>query len=96
MLLITCPWCGPRAQIEFTYGGDAGKARPADPDALSDAEWHEHLYLRDNRKGPHDELWQHSGGCRSWFKARRDTRNHDILATGPVDADFDSTGSDET
>ncbi|MDQ2918068.1 MAG: sarcosine oxidase subunit delta, partial [Pseudomonadota bacterium] len=22
-MLIPCPWCGPRNQIEFTYGGDA-------------------------------------------------------------------------
>ena len=20
MMLITCPWCGPRAHVEFTYG----------------------------------------------------------------------------
>ena len=32
MLLIPCPWCGPRAQAEFTYGGDATLTRPA-PDA---------------------------------------------------------------
>ena len=29
MLLIPCPWCGPRSQIEFTYGGDATVKRPA-------------------------------------------------------------------
>ena len=28
MLLIPCPWCGPRSQIEFTYGGDATSTRP--------------------------------------------------------------------
>ena len=22
MLLIPCPWCGPRPQTDFTYGGD--------------------------------------------------------------------------
>ena len=35
MMLILCPWCGPRNQIEFIYGGDAnrGKAPPCDPQA---------------------------------------------------------------
>ena len=37
MLLITCPWCGPRDEVEFHYGGQAGVAHPADPDALDDA-----------------------------------------------------------
>ena len=29
MMLIPCPWCGPRNQVEFTYGGDATVKRPA-------------------------------------------------------------------
>jgi heterotetrameric sarcosine oxidase delta subunit len=83
MLLIPCPWCGPRNQIEFTYGGDATLPRPADN--VSIAEWFAYVYLRDNPKGPHDELWLHSAGCRSWFKVRRDTRTHDILASARID-----------
>ncbi|MFO1061925.1 MAG: sarcosine oxidase subunit delta [Dongiaceae bacterium] len=31
MLLITCPYCGPRDEEEFSYGGEAHIARPADP-----------------------------------------------------------------
>ena len=46
-----------------------------------------YVYLRDNPMGPHDELWLHSGGCRSWFKVRRDTRTHDILASARIDED---------
>jgi len=83
MMLIPCPWCGPRAQSEFTYGGDATVKQPA-PDAPAD-EWFAYVYLRDNPKGPHDELWLHSAGCRTWFKVRRDTRTHDILATARMD-----------
>ena len=79
MLLIPCPWCGPRAQSEFTYGGDASLMRPA-VDA-SEAAWVAFVYLRDNPAGPHDELWQHSAGCRQWFRVRRDTRTHAILAS---------------
>ena len=87
MLLITCPWCGPRAQIEFTYGGDASIVRPADPDAVSAGEWLDHVYLRDNPRGPHDEWWQHSAGCRSWIRVRRDTWTHRMIGSGPPGAD---------
>ena len=39
MLLIPCPWCGPRDETEFHYGGQAHVAYPEDPAALSDEEW---------------------------------------------------------
>ena len=93
MLLITCPWCGPRAQIEFTYGGDAGVVRPADPDAVSAGEWLDHVYLRDNPRGPHDEWWQHTSGCRAWVKVRRDTWTHRVLGSGPPGAGLGGDGS---
>ena len=90
-MLIPCPWCGPRSQVEFTYGGDATLRRAA-ADA-PEAAWAEYVYLRDNPCGPHDELWYHGAGCRSWFKVRRDTRTHEILASapagGPPDQVFD-------
>ena len=81
MLIIECPYCGPRVQAEFTYGG-ADLARPP-PDALADA-WFAYVYLRDNPKGAHDELWQHSAGCRTWLRVRRDTRTHDIESVEAV------------
>ena len=51
MLSIPCPWCGPRDETEFRYGGQAGIAYPADPDAMTDAEWAGYLFMRDNPKG---------------------------------------------
>ncbi|HKU85984.1 MAG TPA: sarcosine oxidase subunit delta [Casimicrobiaceae bacterium] len=87
-MLIPCPWCGLRSQIEFTNGGDATLRRPA-TDA-SEAAWAEYVYLRDNPCGPHDELWYHGAGCRSWFKVRRDTRTHEILASAPVTDPLDN------
>ena len=81
MMRIPCPWCGARAQIEFTYGGDGTLARPA-PGA-SQEEWAAFVYLRDNPAGPHTELWYHGAGCRQWFRVRRDTRTHEILASAP-------------
>ena len=81
MLLIPCPWCGPRAQIEFTYGGDASVTRPG-PDAPIEA-WVDFVYRRENPVGPHDELWHHSAGCRQWLRVRRDTQTHAILESAP-------------
>ena len=81
MLLIPCPWCGPRAQVEFTYGGDATVRRPA-IDAPAEA-WTAFVYQRGNPAGAHDELWFHGAGCRQWFRVRRDTRTHEILACAP-------------
>ena len=89
MLLIECPWCGPRAETEFSYGGEAGIVRPADPDALSDAEWADYLFFRANPRGAHRELWNHSAGCRRWFGIERDTVTYRIersFRLNPVDA----------
>ena len=78
MLLIECPWCGKRAETEFSYGGEAGISRPQDPYALSDAEWADYLYARNNHHGPHRELWNHAQGCRRWFELERDTVSYRI------------------
>jgi len=37
MLLIECPWCGPREETEFSCGGEAHIVRPPSPDTLADA-----------------------------------------------------------
>jgi heterotetrameric sarcosine oxidase delta subunit len=64
-------------QAEFSYGG-ADIARPAE--SASTEAWFEYVYLRDNPKGAHPELWQHSAGCRAWLRVRRDTRTHQVLS----------------
>ena len=84
MLRIDCPWCGSRDQVEFRCGGPARSFRPADPQAVSDREWAEYLFYRDNPKGVHCERWAHSWGCRQWFTVERDTVSHEILATYPM------------
>ena len=83
MLLIACPICGPRPELEFTYGGEAHIARPIDPSALSDAEWDSFLYRRTNPKGVHAERWRHMHGCGRFFNALRDTVSDRFLATYP-------------
>jgi sarcosine oxidase, subunit delta len=80
MLLIPCPWCGPREQSEFSYGGEAGIARPTDCDALEDAQWGDYLFNRKNPKGEHHEQWLHAYGCRRWFTVVRDTVTYRISA----------------
>ncbi len=48
--------------------------------AIAEARLVEAVYLRDNPAGPHDELWYHASGCRSWLRVTRDTRTHEMLA----------------
>ncbi|MFF8845619.1 sarcosine oxidase subunit alpha family protein [Streptomyces sp. NPDC015127] len=80
MLLIPCPWCGPRDEAEFHYGGQAHVPYPEDPAPLSDEEWARYLFFRDNPKGPFAERWSHAAGCRRWFNAVRDTATNEVLA----------------
>jgi sarcosine oxidase, subunit delta len=79
MLLIPCPWCGERDEIEFSYGGQAGVSYPSEPAALTDHEWGEWLFVRDNPKGRFAERWVHTHGCRRWFDLGRDTGTHEIV-----------------
>jgi sarcosine oxidase, subunit delta len=80
MLHIACPWCGPREEMEFSYGGQAHIAYPKEPGALSDAEWAAFLFMRDNPKGRFLERWVHAQGCRRWFNVARNTVTHEIGA----------------
>ena len=81
MLLIPCPFCGPRPELEFRYGGQAHIARPQNPAALTDEAWAEFLYLRDNTKGVHAERWRHIHGCARFFNMLRDTTTDRIVTT---------------
>jgi heterotetrameric sarcosine oxidase delta subunit len=83
MLRIPCPHCGLRDHDEFTYGGDAALARAPDDVAPEDV-WIEHTYGRRNLRGPHNELWHHTLGCRAWLVVRRNTLTHEILDARPV------------
>ncbi|CAM4027279.1 sarcosine oxidase subunit delta [Helcobacillus massiliensis] len=81
MLLIDCPHCGPRDEIEFSYGGEAHVVYPEDPSVLNDAEWGRYLFYRENPKGDFAERWIHSGGCRKWFNAIRNTATYEFKGT---------------
>ncbi len=81
MLTINCPYCGPREQHEFSYGGEAHIARPTNSAELSDAQWAEYVFMRTNTKGVFAERWCHTAGCRKWFNALRNTATDTILTT---------------
>lgn len=81
MLRIPCPFCGERAESEFTFGGPSHILRPEPAEVISDKEWAEYLFFRDNPRGVHFERWQHVFGCRQWFNLGRDTVTHEILAS---------------
>lgn len=78
MLLITCPHCGPRDEIEYSCGGEAHITRPlVDSD---DQEWAGYLFYRSNSKGVTLERWCHTYGCGRWFNVARDSVSHQISA----------------
>jgi sarcosine oxidase, subunit delta len=84
MLLIPCPYCGERPELEFRYGGQAHVARATDASKLTDEEWSDFLYMRDNPKGLHAERWRHIHGCGRFFNCLRDTVSDRIHATYKV------------
>ena len=67
MLQLNCPFCGLRDEAEFSCGGEAHIARPLAHNQLSDKDFADYLFLRDNPKGVFLERWRHAAGCRRWF-----------------------------
>ena len=86
--LIRCPHCGARPKEEFTIRGAA--LRRPDPAADRDS-WFAYVYLRENPRGPFEENWHHSGGCRRWLVVTRDTLTHKQIDVR--DVAFSGTGA---
>jgi sarcosine oxidase subunit delta len=49
---------------------------PPNAAELSDEQWAQYLFGRDNTRGLFAERWVHTVGCRRWFNAVRDTATH--------------------
>jgi len=84
MLLINCPYCGPRSGAEFTF------ERPIQSVVALDAsptQANQRLFTRDNPRGASWELWRHAYGCRAWLRLNRDTATHEIAETVVFEAD---------
>ena len=97
MLIIDCPYCGPRDQSEFSNGGEAHVKRPDGSADIGDREWGEYDFLRANPKGIFYERWVHSHGCKKWFNVVRNTSTDQILKVYKVNekrpdlTDFENT-----
>lgn len=90
MQLIRCPWCGDRAELEFSCGGEADIARPLAPETLNDQAWGDYLFMRSNLKGRIREQWQHSFGCRRWFVVERNNVTYQIFQTTTIETPKES------
>lgn len=77
MMMIPCPYCGPRAQAEFRYerAFEAVVVPGRDDEAVV-----ERLYTRTNPRGSDEELWHHAFGCGAWLVLTRDRVSHAIEA----------------
>lgn len=80
MQMFPCPFCGPRDEAEFSFGGEAGKARPEPAGAVSPETWSGFLYLHSNPRGFSREIWLHAS-CGEFFLMERDTGDHAVHAS---------------
>ncbi|MCP3974542.1 MAG: sarcosine oxidase subunit delta [bacterium] len=78
MLLIDCPYCGPRNGSEFAWQG-VPSPRP-DPASTTPLEWRRYLYEEDNLAGWVEERWKHRSGCRAYLIIERHTATNEIRA----------------
>jgi heterotetrameric sarcosine oxidase delta subunit len=79
MILVPCPYCGPRNASEFRWGGEI-TLRP-DPNNTTKQQWHEYLYFKRNAAGWITETWYHQAGCGQYFRSERNTVTNEIRAT---------------
>ena len=81
MMQITCPHCGQRAQSEFVFERtvDSVVTLDAAPEAAMAT-----LFTRANPRGPDDEIWRHTFGCRAWMVVTRHRVTHEITAVRAI------------
>jgi sarcosine oxidase subunit delta len=82
MLVIICPYCGPRNSDEFTYQGER-RPRP-DVGSAEPAEWRRYLYMKTNADGWVTERWFHVSGCRRFLMLERHMSSNEIRNVTPV------------
>ena len=80
MQLFPCPFCGLRDEREFSFAGEAGKARPSATRDVSDADWANYLHMQRNEKGPVREVWCHLP-CQEYFVMERNSVTMEVLGT---------------
>ncbi len=83
MLILTCPYCGVKAEeTEFHAGGEAHLKRFGP--GSTDAEFEGYLFNRENPKGVHFERWRHANGCGKWFHVARCTVTLEVFGSYPA------------
>lgn len=80
MQLFSCPFCGPRDETEFLFGGEAGKVRPEPAPDISAEDWSSFLHRVKNPRGDTREIWVHQT-CGEFFLMERNTVDHTVAAT---------------
>ena len=83
MQLFPCPFCGPRAETEFSFAAEAGKTRPEGE--VSDLAWSRYLYTEKNPRGATREIWSHLT-CGEYFVMERDTLTHVVKSSSSLRA----------
>jgi heterotetrameric sarcosine oxidase delta subunit len=84
MLIITCPYCGPRNDEEFTYQSEV----IARPDVSVDpVTWRRYLYTKRNVSGWEEERWFHVSGCRRFLRVERHTLTNEIRRVSAIGPD---------
>ncbi len=91
MLLIPCPYCGERDEIEFAYAGEAHIVRPTNGAEMNDADWADYLFYRKNTHGVFLEQWSHAAGCRQFFNVARDTKDNTIIKSYKIGETYTET-----
>lgn len=86
MQLFPCPFCGPRDETEFHFGGEAGKFRPEPAADVDAASWSNYLHVNANPKGLAREIWVHLT-CGEFFAMERDTVTHAVIGSKSLRAD---------
>ena len=83
MITIYCPYCEEdREEIEFHYSGEAFIIRPdTTKTEISDEQWGDYVFTRENTKGEQTEQWIHNAACRKFFIVKRNTATHQIIET---------------
>ena len=81
MIVVPCPWCGPRNSADLRYVGES-RPRP-DPNAAGPGEWRSYLYERRNPLGWTTETWHCRTGCRRYFVVERHSVTNEIRSSRP-------------
>lgn len=81
MLLIVCPFCGPRNSDEYSYLGEEQDR----PGHHAPGPWRAYLYENANVADWQTERWFHVNGCRRYIDVERHTVTNEIRSTEPLE-----------